>query len=260
MKTGYKNLSKDEVYLLSRAQYEGLGTITTAYVKEIFKDLEKAWKVLNRLTKKGRLLKLKKGLYMIVPLEAPNQQWIPNEFIAAKKWIGDVPYYLGYFTAYNFWGFTEQVPQTIYILNTKRSGRKSLGPLQFKAVKIIESKYYGITEIEIEGESVCVSDKERTIVDLFSKPIGSMATVRQVVLDNLDSLNLGKLIGYLILFPSVNVRKRAGYILETLNVSKSKLKALKKTIKDNTGVIGLDPLSTSRKGTVCKEWGLVING
>src|SRR3989338_8325618 len=121
MKNAYKNLSKDELYLISRAEFEKQKLITTSFVQKLFPNKNKASKVLSSLAKKGRLLKIEKRKYVLVPIKAPNQQWMPNEFILASLWMGKVPYYIGYFTMYNYWGFTEQIPRTIFILNTAKS-------------------------------------------------------------------------------------------------------------------------------------------
>ena len=110
MKNSYKNLSKDELYLISRAEFEKQKLITTPFVQKLFPDKNKAARILSFLAKKGRLLKIEKGKYVLVPIKAPNQQWMPNEFILASFWMGNAPYYIGYFTMYNYWGFTEQIP------------------------------------------------------------------------------------------------------------------------------------------------------
>ena len=93
MKNGYRGLSKDEIYLISRAEFEKQKLITTAFVQKVFVDKNKAARVLVYLKRKGRLLSIEKGKYLLVPLKAPNQRWMPNEFVAASLWMvnkGDV--------------------------------------------------------------------------------------------------------------------------------------------------------------------------
>jgi predicted transcriptional regulator of viral defense system len=256
----YKGLSKDELYLISRIEYEKRKLITTKYIRKIFGDVKKAANILNRLTQKGRFIKIEKGKYMLVPIKAPNQLWIPNEFITAKLWIGDAPYYIGYFTMYNYWGFTEQIPQTVFILNTEKSRTKIISHVRYKAVKIDKRKYYGIKKIKIEDEIVCISDKERTLVDFIYYPIGSFESVKKILAENLRKINMDKFVKYLISFPVISVRKRTGYILEQLNCQNLYLKKIKETIGSEKTFSLLNPSKPDRKGKINKDWRIIING
>ena len=49
----YKSLSGDELYLISRAEFEKRKLITTEYVKKIFGDARKATNILHRLSRNG---------------------------------------------------------------------------------------------------------------------------------------------------------------------------------------------------------------
>lgn len=255
----YKGLSRDEIYLISRAKYEKQKFITGEYAYKLFNDYKKSANVLSRLNKKGWLMQIERGKYIVIPIEAPNQSWSPNEFITAKLWMGDTPYYVGYFTMYNYWGFTEQVPQTVFVLNTKKSCTKIINDVCYKAVKIDRGKYFGIKKARIENESVLISDKERTLVDFIYYPIGAFENVKDVLEKNIKNIDSKKFINYLIKFPIVAVRKRAGYLLEELNFDRNLLKKLKKSTGNKTSFINLNPYNSSRKGKVNKVWGVIIN-
>lgn len=255
----YKSLSKNELYLISRAEFEKQEIITTKYVRKLFGGSKKAANILDKLTRKGRLIQIERGKYIVVPIKAPNQLWAPNEFITAKLWMGDTPYYIGYFTMYNYWGFTEQIPQTVFVLNTKKSCVKTIGNVRYKAVKIDKKKYYGIKKIKIDREFVCISDKERTLVDFIYNPIGTFENVRKVLDYNLKRVNIDKFIRYLISFPVISVRKRAGYILERLNCQNFQLRRLQKTIGNKTTYIVLNPANPSRRGNINKDWRIIVN-
>ena len=145
----YSNLSKDELYLISRAEYERQKLITSEFSNRLFASPKRTAEVLDALTRKGRLLQLQRGKYLLVPIKAPNQQWAPNEFVVAALWMGEIPYYIGYFTMYNYWGFTEQIPRTIFVLNTAKSCKKEINGIRYEAVKIDPKKYYGIEKIKV---------------------------------------------------------------------------------------------------------------
>ena len=259
MKNSYKNLSKDELYLISRAEFEKQKLITTRFVQKLFPDKNKASRVLFFLTKKGRLLKIEKGKYVLVPIKAPNQQWMPNEFILASLWMGNAPYYIGYFTMYNYWGFTEQIPRTIFVLNTAKSRKTVIQGIRYEAVKIDQSKYYGVQKIKIEDQEVCISDKERTLVDFAYNPLGSMRNFESALQTALKEIDVEKFIRYLKQFPVVSVRKRAGFLLEELECKNKSLEGLKKSIGTAKTIVLLNPFSPSRQGKTNKEWQVIVN-
>ena len=259
-KLKYKGLSRDEIYLISRAEFENQKLVTREFTLKLFKNNKKTDNILNNLTRKGRLLQIEKGKYFIVPIKAPNQLWMPNEFIAAKYWIGDVPYYIGYFTMYNYWGFTDQIPQTIYVLNTKKSRAKVIGNTNYKAVKIIKDKYYGIKKVKIENEDIIVSDKERTLIDFIFNPMGSWENVQAVINEQFDKIDLQKFVRYLAKFPVAAVRKRAGLMLERAGVLPKELIKLKRSTGKKNSYTTFNPFIKSRKGKVNQEWKLIING
>ena len=259
MQNNYKNLSKDEIYLISRAEFEKQKLITTAFVQKLFPDKNKASRVLVFLTRKGRILKIEKGKYILVPIKAPNQQWMPNEFVMADLWMGDTPYYIGYFTMYNYWGFTEQIPRTIFVLNTAKSRKTIIQNLLFQAVKIDQRKFYGVQKIRIEDSQVCISDKERTLVDFAYNPLGSMRNFELALRDNLKEIDLGKFIRYLKRFPVVSVRKRAGFLLQELGCESKLLEDLKKTIGKKRVLVLLNPFNKNVRGKVNKEWQVIVN-
>lgn len=259
MQSGYKNLSKDELYLISRAKYEKQKLITTGFAQKLFPDKNKASRVLVFLTKKGRLIRIEKGKYILVPIKAPNQQWMPNEFIIASLWMGGTPYYIGYFTMYNYWGFTDQIPRTIFILNTDKSSKKDISGIRYEAVKIKKEKYYGVQKIKVEDREVFISDKERTLVDFAYNPLGSTRNFEVALKDNINNIDIGKFVKYLVKFPVVSVRKRAGFLLEEVGCSTETLKSLRKAIGTKRVLTPLDPYKKSLKGRINKEWKIIVN-
>src|SRR3989338_6834108 len=156
----YSNLSKDEIYLISRAEFERQRIVTTPFVQKLFANKNKAPKTVASLVRKGRMIRLEKGKYLVVPIKAPNQQWAPNEFMVAGLWMGDTPYYIGYYTMYNYWGLTEQIPQTVYVLNLKKSAKRIIGDVKYEALKIDQKRFFGVKKIKIEDMEICISDKE----------------------------------------------------------------------------------------------------
>jgi len=258
-KNQYPGLSKDELYLISRAEFERQKVITSAFANRLFPSPKRTADVLDTLARKGRLLQIQRGKYLVVPIKAPNQQWAPNEFMVAALWMGDTPYYIGYYTMYNYWGFTEQIPQTVFIPNLTKNIKKTIGNVMYSAVKIDEKKYFGVSKIKVEDMDVCISDKERTLVDFVYNPIVSFNNVANVFKENIKDIDLDKFIGYLNRFPVVSVRKRAGFFLEAIGCKDGALERLRKGIGCEDTYVVLDPTNKSRKGKINKDWKIIVS-
>ncbi len=66
-KNRYSELSKDAVYLLSRSEFEKQKIITTEYAVKVLGNYLKATRLLDNLTKRNRLIQLKRGRYLHCP-------------------------------------------------------------------------------------------------------------------------------------------------------------------------------------------------
>jgi len=257
---GYSELSKDAVYLLSRSEFEKQKVITTKYAVKVLGSYRKATSMLGALAKRNRLIQLRRGRYLIVPLKAPNQLWMPNEYVIASLWMDEIPYYIGYSSMYNYWGFTEQIPQSVTVLNTMKEWIRNIKNIKYVAVKVSSRKMYGIKKTKIDEEDISISDKERTLVDFIFKPMGSWENVQAVINEQIGKIDLPKFIRYLIKFPVVAVRKRAGVMLEKAGVSPKDLTKLKKSIGAKNTYVIFNPFIKSRKGKVDQDWKVIING
>ena len=259
-KNRYSELSKDAVYLLSRSEFEKQRVVTTDYAVKVLGNYRKATSLLDNLAKRNRLIQLKRGKYLVVPLKAPNQSWMPHEFVVASLWMGEIPYYVGYSSMYNYWGFTEQIPQKVTILNAETNRMRKIGKISFRAMKISSKKMFGIKKIKIDEEYVSISDKERSLVDFISKPIGSWGNVQEVINEQSKKIDVKKFVRYLNKFPVIAVRKRAGFMLERAGVSLEELSRLKSSIGRDNSYSPFNPFIKSRKGAVNQDWKVILNG
>jgi len=258
----YASISKEEIALISRLEYENIRVLSRKYLLMLYKnDAQKVDYLLSDLTEKGRLKQLARTKYLVIPIKAPYQEWSENEFIIADALLDGKDYYIGYNNMFNFYGFTQQIPQTTFILNTRFSKKKIIDGKNYKFIKINENKLYGLTALEIDERKIRISDKERTLVDLiyYFKPVGTIKEALRVLKNEIKKINLNKFIKYAAKFPNIATKKRIGYCLSNLRIKDDAIKSLIKSIsKSNT----LTPLyeSKSRKGKIDKRWKLIING
>jgi predicted transcriptional regulator of viral defense system len=162
---------------------------------------------------------------------------------------------------YSYYGFTDQIFQTMYILNTSLQREKVVGGMRFKMVKVSFKRMYGLKKLKIKNTEVIVSDRERTLIDLiyFPQPVRGLKQAFRILEEQIKykNIDIKKLVRYAVKFPSVSTRKRIGFVLDKAQVGDNILKPLLRSIA-KTSLVTLFP-SSSRKGRINKKWMVIEN-
>lgn len=257
-----RTLSPRETEIVARLAYEKSTILTTEQFDKLFNfpSLLRN-KVVYRLIKKGILKTIKRGIYFYSSLEAGPGGSNINEFVIPSILFPKGNYYVGYSTMYNYYGFTNQIFQTMHILNTSLQREKTIGNMQFKMVKILANRMYGFEKIRIKDTEVIVSDKERTLIDLIyaPQPVGGLRKAFEIFKEQIKGkkIDIDKLISYTLKFPNIATIKRIGFALEQAGLNDKQLMPLLKSIKE-TSLVTLFP-SKSRKGRINKKWVVIEN-
>ncbi len=259
-KTTLGRLGPLETEVIARLSYEKKTLVTGLELDRLFKfsPVERA-KIVSRLKRKNILSPVKRGVYFFSPLDAGPLGRGIDELLIPPLYCPRNNYYVGYSTMFNYYGFSEQMFQTVYVLNTSFAKEKTIGGISFKFLKISKERLYGRRQIEVKGTQVFVSDKERTLIDLlyFNKPVGGIlqaVDIFQRVVKKGDC-DVRKVIDYACRFPSVTLRKRVGILLEGLAVKESLLRPLAKTVSGSA----ISSFGKSRRGMLNKKWRVIID-
>ena len=253
------SLSKTEVELIARLSYEEKEIVTA---REIGSYLPPGFLYRNQLVyslkKKRVLIPIKSGVYIFVPLDAISTGRRVNEFLIPKIFFPKNDYYIGYSTMFNYYNFTDQQFQTVYVLNPRMSRTRTIAGINFKFMKIPSERMYGLEKITIKGKEVVVSSKERTLIDLiyYNQPVGGIDAASEILerFVKEKKCDIKKLIDLAVRFPKIKTRKRIGVALEKANIPNSVLKALEKSVRGTS----LISFSKSRKGTMNERWGAIV--
>ena len=254
-------LGPKETEVVARLSYEKTTVITKEQLEKLFGKAVLVRQIIYQLKKKGILKPITKGVYYYSPLEAGPAGARINEFLIPPILFPNGNYYVGYSNMYNYYGFTDQIFQTLYVLNTSRQRERTICGIPFKLVKISQKRMYGLENIKISDSEIIVSDRERTMVDLiyFPDPVGGLKKAFEILEKEASSgkSDIKKLIKYAISFPVVSTRKRIGFVLDKCSISEKILAPLEKSVK-NTSLITLCG-SKSRKGTIDNKWKVIID-
>lgn len=254
-------LGPKETEVVARLSYEKTTIITKEQLEKLFGKSVLVRQIIYQLKKKDILKSITRGVYYYSPLEAGPAGARINEFLIPPILFPKGNYYVGYSNMYNYYGFTDQIFQTFYVLNTSRQRERAICGIPFKFVKISPKRMYGLENIKISDSQVIVSNRERTLVDLiyFPDPVGGLKKAFEIFKEEASSSksSIKKLIKYAVSFPAVSTRKRIGFVLDKCGISEKILAPLERSVK-NTSLITLCG-SKSRKGTIDNKWKVIID-
>ncbi|PIN81140.1 hypothetical protein COV11_02590 [Candidatus Woesearchaeota archaeon CG10_big_fil_rev_8_21_14_0_10_30_7] len=184
-------------------------------------------KLLHDLNRNKWLFRISKGKYIILPLEAGvKPEFTEHEFIIASKLVE--PYYISYWSALNYYGFTEQVSKTVFVATIKRKRELNILGLKMKFVTINKNKFFGFKKNLINNHPVNIAEKEKVIIDCLDLPrnCGGITEVIKAIDSAKEELDIDKLEYYAKKMKNHAIINRLGYILDLLNI-KTKLKSSK---------------------------------
>lgn len=255
-----KTLGPIETNIVARLTYEKKTIVTVRDLDQFFKlPPEDRKQVVFRLKKKKILTPIKRGAYAFSPLEAGPEGTGVDELLIPPLFFPKKNYYVGYSTMFNYYGFTEQLFQTVYVLNTSIRMEKIICGISYKFIRVAENRMFGLETIKVKDTDVNISSKERTLIDLlyFNKPVGGITSAVEIftkIVKN-KQCDIKKVIEYAAGFPNITTRKRIGLILEKLGSFEDMLKPLIKSVKKTA----VSSLNGTRKGTLNKKWRVIVN-
>jgi len=170
-------------------------------------------KMLHELQRKGYVVRIKKGLYTVVPVERVGKSFTPNKYLVAAKLQKKA--WLSYHTALELHGVAESVFNTVYISVTRQAR-----PFQFQETvySFVTNKHScGLTRVNVDGISLQITDREKTILDGIDrlKYAGGIEEYLKSV-SSFPSINTSRLLKYLEHLDKNVLYAKAGWLLSRL--------------------------------------------
>ena len=251
-------LSKTESTLLASLAERGRNIFTLEDVTSTLDiPYEYAKVIVNRLVKKKWLIRLARGKYILVPLEAGvKSQHTEHGFVIASHLVE--PYYIGYWSALNYHGFSEQVPSAIFVVSSKRRKDRTILDTRFRFITIKKSKIFELIEVNISNSEVNISGVEKTIADCLDHPeyCGGLEEIAKALFFEHRELDMKKIVINADKMGNKTIIKRLGYLLDLFEYHE--YEPLFKDVILSKGYPKLDP-KLPKKGTFNNRWKLLIN-
>ena len=143
-----------------------------------------AAKMLSRWSKKGWMSRIRRGLYVSVPLESRTAD-VPLEdpWIVADRLFS--PCYIGGWSAAEYFDLTEQIFNTVMVMTVQkpRNRRPDIKGTAFMLRTISEKAMFGLKYVWRGQVKISVSDPTRTILDMLVDPVfgGGIRPVKDIL-------------------------------------------------------------------------------
>jgi len=179
--------------------------------------------LVSDMTKRGLLMRLKEGVYHIIPYETDADAFMPDWHLIAEHLVNGASHYVGYYSALQIHNLITQpsLKEQIVVSKQIRPAMIKIKTIPFQFIYHNEDHFFGAKKIWVDDfNKVMCSDLEKTIIDCLFKPdyAGGIVEIAKAIYQAKDKIKFNTLLDYAIRFKSQAVIKRLGFLLETLNI------------------------------------------
>jgi len=219
--------------------------------------------LLSEMTKRGLLMRLKDGLYHIIPYDRAAADYFPDWHLVAHHLAGKTPYYIGYYSALVLHDLTTQpsFQEQVVVAKPFRPNIRAVKGVPFQFIYHNPLHFFGITKKWIDGvDQVNCSDLEKTFLDCLFQPdyAGGIVEIAKAIFKSKSMIRENNLNTYLQLFGSDAVIRRLGFLLELLEILPNLSNNLLQLIPHNTSYVVLDT-GLPKEGKSNARWGIIQN-
>jgi len=189
--------------------------------------------LLSDMTKRGLLMRLKEGVYHIIPYEQNAETFMPDWHLIAEYLVKDAKHYVGYYSALQIHNLITQpsLKEQIVVSKQLRPSEIKIKDVPFQFVYHNEKHFFGAKKIWIDSfNKVMCSDLEKTFIDCLFKPdyAGGIVEIARAIFISKEKIRYNTLLEYVKKFDSQAVIKRLGFLLEILEINTNIIDELQK--------------------------------
>ncbi len=223
--------------------------------------------LIQRMAKKSLIVRLRSGLYAIVPFEMGHtKEYMPNPYliargIAQQQLDDEGGYYISHASAMDIHQMVTQ-PQFVVYVTTNRQVKlhPTVMGTEYRFVTAQKKHFFGFKKLWIDkSQMVYVSDLEKTVLDGLKMPeyCGGISEVAKGFWMKRDKIKITKLIDYAEQMDIGAVYRRLGFLLETYEAATiDELDRLQRKLTKTYAL--LDP-TLSETGNYLSRWRLNLN-
>ncbi len=219
----------------------------------------------RRLARDGWIIRLQRGLYLAPRVLPAGGRWNPSESVVLPAFMKAIKgqYQISGPTAFNRYGFDDQVSNSVFIYNNRLSGSRRIGSTRYIFIKVMDARLGAVEKTRTpDGKELYYSSRARTLIDAlydwsrFNGIPRGFEWIRQEL--KKDSINTTELARVAILFGNQSTLRRLGWVLQRAQASPPALKVIKRALSGSKFPIAMVPFNP-RKGPIIKAWGVIDN-
>lgn len=222
-------------------------------------------KLLSRLSRRGLIARVRRGLYLAPPRLPSGGKWSPSEALALTTLIEDKAgqYQVSGLNAFSRYGWDEQIPNSVFAYNNRISGERAVGTVQLSLAKVADDRL-GATEVvqTPAGIELVYSSRARALLDaVYDWPRFNTLPRAFDWIRNEAGTKEGfaaDLISVCLEFGNQASIRRIGKLLEDEGVAAPLLRRLERKLGATTSVIPWIP-GRPKRGSTNRRWGVVVN-
>ncbi|MBS1775320.1 MAG: transcriptional regulator [Bacteroidetes bacterium] len=258
-----KILSYSVAFLLDKLSRENQKCFTIDEAYKLLSDSSKdsVKRMLGNMVKRGLLMRIKDGLYYVIPFEQDPETFMPDWHLLSQYLVGDAEYYIGYFSALQIHSLTTQpnLKEQIVVNKQIKPSALLVKGVPFQFIYHNEEHFFGNKKTWVDSfNKVQCSDLEKTFIDCLFKPqyAGGITEIAKAIHKSKDKIDYNKLLDYAKRFNSQAAIKRLGFLLELLEIENPVIDKLQK-LRTNSFVL-LEP-SYPKEGKTIFRWAIQQN-
>ncbi|MBS3789926.1 MAG: hypothetical protein KGY66_03325 [Candidatus Thermoplasmatota archaeon] len=202
---------------------------------------ENTYRILNRMESKDLIHRIEKGKYISTEkLEETHIYHIASNIVT--------PSYISLWSALHHYGFTTQVPRTVYVMVSNSKESISLQNQDIRFVKT--SHFFGYTS----EKKLVIAEPEKLFIDclLYPKYAGGIQEIKNSIIE--AAIDGEKIVDYALKVDKKSLCSRLGYLLQKTDKNFDE-ERLKENISKSP--IPLDPSRSG--GTKDNRWNVIDN-
>jgi predicted transcriptional regulator of viral defense system len=217
--------------------------------------------LLSDMTKRGLLMRLKEGIYYIIPYEANAETFMPDWHLIAEHIVKDAQYYIGYYSALQIHSLITQpsLKEQIVVSKQLRPSEIKIRNIPFQFIYHNGKHFFGSKKIWVDNfNKVLCSDLEKTFIDCLFKPDygGGVVEIAKAIYISKDKIKFNQLLEYTKKFNSQAVIKRLGFLLDVLEINNEIVEELQKLKTASYAVLDTELPKT---GKLISRWSIQQN-
>lgn len=258
-----KHISKQSNELLSFFNEQDLHCFDAELAKKALPNSNDSAirELLSAMTRRGLLMRVKRGLYYVIPYEQNPESFMPDWHLLVEYLVQDANYYIGYYSALQIHNLITQpsLKEQIVVAKQIRPSIIKIKEVPFQFIYHNEKHFFGTKKIWVDNfHKVICSDLEKTIIDCLFKPdyAGGIVEIARAIYLSRDKIRFNILLEYVNKFNSQAVLKRLGFLLEALEIKANIISDLQKL--KTTSIVLLDT-ELPKSGKIITKWSIQQN-